>query len=61
MFPRTSIVVDMFPHTGFLNKLTCELTEYEEQYVRTLLEKITVYDDHFIVEFKSGMSIDVNR
>jgi len=35
----------------FLNDLPCELTEYEEDYVRTLLEKITVYDDYFIVEF----------
>lgn len=44
----------------FLNDLPCKLTEYEEHYVRTLLEKITVYDDHFIVEFKSGIEIQIN-
>jgi septal ring factor EnvC (AmiA/AmiB activator) len=45
----------------FLNDLPCELTEYEEDYVRTLLEKITVYDDYFIVEFKSGIEIQIDE
>ena len=45
----------------FLNDLPCELTEYEEDYVRTLLEKITVYDDHFIIEFKSGIEIQIDE
>ncbi len=44
----------------FLGDLTCELTEYDEQYVRKLLEKITVYDDYFIVEFKSGIEIQID-
>lgn len=39
----------------------CELAEYEEDYVRTLLEKITVYDDHIIVEFKSGIEIQIDE
>ncbi|MGF7142366.1 DNA invertase Pin-like site-specific DNA recombinase [Anaerotaenia torta] len=46
---------------SFLNNLPCELTEYEEEYVRTLLEKITVYDDHIIVEFKSGIEIQIEE
>lgn len=45
----------------FLNDLPCELTEYEEDYVRTLLEKITVYDDHIIIEFKSGIEIQIDE
>lgn len=45
----------------FLNDLPCEFTEYEEEYVRTLLEKITVYDDHIIVEFKSGIEIQIDE
>ena len=45
----------------FLNDLPCELTEYEEEYVRTLLEKITVYDDHITVEFKSGIEIQIDE
>ena len=46
---------------AFLEDLPCELMEYDEQLVRTLLEKITVYDDHFIVEFKSGIEIQIDE
>ncbi len=46
---------------AFLEDLACELTEYDEQYVRTLLDKITVCDDHFIVEFKSGIEIQIDE
>ena len=45
----------------FLDDLACELTEYDEQYVRTLIEKITVYDDYFVVEFKSGIEIKIDE
>lgn len=45
----------------FLNDLPCELTEYEEEYVRTLLEKITIYDDYIIIEFKSGIEIQIDQ
>jgi DNA invertase Pin-like site-specific DNA recombinase len=46
---------------AFLEELTCELTEYDEQFVRMLIDKITVKDDHFIVEFKSGIEIEINE
>jgi site-specific DNA recombinase len=45
----------------FLNGLPCDLTWYDEQYIRALLEKITVYDDHFNVEFKSGIEIQIDE
>ncbi|MBK5201901.1 MAG: integrase [Spirochaetaceae bacterium] len=45
----------------FLDSLSRELTEYEEVYVRTLIDKITVYDDHFIVEFKSGIETQIEE
>ncbi|WP_223376524.1 hypothetical protein [Schnuerera sp. xch1] len=45
--------------TGFLNEQFCELEEYDEQLVRRLIEKVTVFDDKFTVEFKSGVEIDV--
>ncbi|MCD8396264.1 MAG: recombinase family protein, partial [Lachnospiraceae bacterium] len=35
------------------------VTEYDESLVRKLIEKITVYDDHFTVEFKSGLETEV--
>ena len=36
-----------------------KVEEYEEALVRKLIERITVYDDYFTVEFKSGIEIDV--
>ena len=36
-----------------------KVEEYEEALVRKLIERITVYDDYFTVEFKSGIVIDV--
>ncbi|WP_409336278.1 recombinase family protein [Eubacterium sp. F2] len=45
--------------TDFLNEQPCELEEYDEQLVRRLIEKVTVYDDKLIVEFKSGIEIDI--
>lgn len=34
---------------AFLEGLPFELTEYDEQFVKTLIEKMTVSDNHFIV------------
>ena len=42
----------------FLQTQTSRITEYDEQLVRRLIEKITVYDDKLIFEFKSGMTIE---
>ena len=43
----------------FLNEQSCQLEEYDEQLVRRLIEKVTVFHDKFAVEFKSGVEIDV--
>ena len=36
-----------------------KVEEYEDALVRKLIERITIYDDYFTVEFKSGIEIDV--
>jgi site-specific DNA recombinase len=36
-------------------------TVFDESLVRRLLQKITVFEDHFTVEFKSGVTVDVNE
>ena len=41
--------------TDFLNGQSYELEEYDEQIVRRLIEKVTVFDDKLTVEFKSGV------
>ena len=45
----------------FLETQPAEISEYDEQLVRRLIEKVTVYDGRFEVEFKSGMAMDVER
>ncbi|MDH6603003.1 hypothetical protein OKW23_000123 [Bacilli bacterium PM5-9] len=43
----------------FLNAQSYELEEYDEQLVRRLIEKVTVFDDKLTIEFKSGVEIDI--
>jgi site-specific DNA recombinase len=45
----------------FLKKQPTALSKYDEQLVRRLIEKVTVYEDKFTVEFKSGLTVDVNE
>ncbi|WP_322383718.1 DNA recombinase [Clostridium perfringens] len=45
--------------TDFLNEQSYELEEYNEQLVRRLIEKVTIYEDKLTVEFKSGIEIDI--
>lgn len=45
----------------FLNEQPTEVSEYDEQLVRRLVEKITVYEDRFMVKFKAGTNIEIKR
>lgn len=45
----------------FLAEQTEQIEEYDESLVRRMVERITVYEDKFTVEFKSGTSVDVDR
>ena len=45
----------------FLDEQTESITEYDEQLTRRLIEKITVYEDHFTIEFKSDTSMEIHR
>lgn len=44
---------------AFLKKQSSDITEYDEQLIRRLIEKVTVYEDIFTVEFKSGVSVNI--
>ena len=43
----------------FIRKQQTDITEFDESLVRKLIQQITVYDDHFTVEFKSGITINI--
>lgn len=44
----------------FLDEQTQAVTEYSDALVRRLIERITVYDEMLVVEFKSGLEIEVD-
>lgn len=42
------------------NTTTSAISEYNnEQLASRLIEKVTVYEDRFAVEFKSGLTVEV--
>lgn len=43
----------------FIGRQERELTEFDEKLVKRWLRQITVWGDHYTVELKSGLSIDV--
>ena len=45
--------------TEFIKMQPIELQEYDEQLVRRLIEKITVFDNKLTFEFKSCVEIEI--
>ena len=43
----------------FIARQETDITEFDEALVKKLIEKITVFADHFTVEFKPGIIIDI--
>lgn len=46
---------------SFLDEQVEAVTEYSDVLVRRLIEKITVFDEMILVEFKSGLEIEVDE
>ena len=57
---KDSIKDDDFD-VDFIKKQSTELTEFDENLARRWLKKITIYEDKYTVEFKSGVSVDIER
>jgi site-specific DNA recombinase len=43
----------------FIKKQATNITEFDEALVSRHIAKITVFEDHFTVDFKSGLTIDI--
>lgn len=43
----------------FIREQPTEITEFDETLVKRLIERITVFEEYFIVEFKFGVSIKI--
>lgn len=46
---------------NFINEQPTDIQEFDEKLVRRLIGKITVFEDRFEVEFKSGVSVEINE
>lgn len=44
---------------SYLDEQVEAVTEYSDALVRRLIERITIYDELLVVEFKSGLEIEV--
>ena len=45
--------------SNFIRQQPTTITEFDETLVKRLITKITVFEDHFSVDFKSGVKIDI--
>lgn len=43
----------------FIGSQQSEITEFDENLIRKLIQQITVYDDRFTVRLKSGLEINI--
>ena len=43
----------------FIRQQPTTITEIDETLVKRLITKITVFEDHVTIEFKSGVTIDI--
>lgn len=43
----------------FLNEQACELEGYDEQLVRRLIDRVTVFDEKLTIEFKSSVEVEI--
>jgi hypothetical protein len=47
------------PYVSEICTQTGDISEFDDKLVRKLVEKAIVYDDRLMVEFKSGLEIEV--
>ena len=57
--PREEAMIRIKELQDFIASQKNDITEFDEALVKKLIEKITVFADHFTVEFKSGITIDI--
>ena len=43
----------------FIRQQPTTITEIDETLVKRLITKITVFEDHFTIDFKSGVTIEI--
>ncbi len=46
---------------AFLKEQPTAIAEYDEPLVRRLIEKVNIYEEKFIVQFKSGVTVEADE
>lgn len=58
---RDELKKRMADMSAFLREQPTAITQFDEPLVRRLIENVTVFEDKFTVEFKSGVTVDVKE
>lgn len=58
---REGMKMRMEEMIAFLKEQPAEILEYDENLVRRLIHKITVYEQNYIIEFKSGVEVEIAK
>ena len=43
----------------FIRKNKFRTLEYDDKLVRKIIQNVTVYEDHFVISFKSGIEMEI--
>ncbi|MFR6138376.1 MAG: hypothetical protein ACLUIY_00775 [Dorea longicatena] len=57
--PETHRLPESMSLQDFIKQQRIDLAEFDETLVKRWLKQITVWEDHFTVELKSGLKIDI--
>ena len=44
----------------FVKSQSTTITEFDETLISRLIDRITVFEDHFTIDFKSNFTIDID-
>jgi site-specific DNA recombinase len=45
----------------FIRKNKFRTLEYDDKLVRKIIQSVTVYEDHFVISFKSGIEMEMSK
>lgn len=56
-----TIVKPFLQFIGFIRKNKFCTLEYGDKLVRKIIKNFTVYDDYFVISFKSGIEMEIRK
>ena len=59
MYPTYQLQITDILKTKFIAYVPVMVTRYDDTLVRKIIQNVSVYDDHFVICFKSGIEMEV--